>query len=148
MPSCTLNVKIGTGSEYNWNGHLGSADHIHKEKKKPAPMKHLMLFFTKLLKLVLHDSPEAGPSSATVEPAHLSNVLDPFLVSTTCSDTSTLNLFPNAGRYDEDLQSAQLSLAVGEISPLDFNIDIHQDSDKPVFMAQGTPPVMCMITQL
>jgi hypothetical protein len=75
-------------------------------------------------------------------------VLDPLLVSIPRSDTSTLDLFPDAGRYDEDLQSAQLSPAVGEISPLDFDIDVHQDSDKPVFMAQGTLPGMRMITQL
>jgi hypothetical protein len=75
-------------------------------------------------------------------------VLDPILVPTTHSNTSTLDLFPDADRCDEDLQSAQLSPAVGEISPLDFDIDVHQDSDKPVFTAQGTPPGMRMITQL
>ena len=111
-------------------------------------MKCLMSSFAKLPKLILHDSPEAGPSLATVEPAHLLSMLDPLLVSTTCSNTSTLDLFPDAGQYNENLQSAQLSPAVGEISPLDFDIDIHQDSDKPICMAQGTPPGMHMITQL
>ena len=109
-----------------------------KKEKTPAPTKRLMSFFTKLPKLVLRDSPEAGPSSATVEPACLSSVLDPLLVSITRSNTSTLDLFPDAGQYDKDLQSAQLSPAVGEISPLDFNINVHQDSDKPVFTARGT----------
>jgi hypothetical protein len=105
--SCDLDVKIGTGGEYNWNGHLASADHLRKEKKKPEPTKHLTSFFAKLPKPVLRDSPEAGPSSATVEPARLSSVLDPLLVSTTHSNTSTPDLFPDAGRCDEDLQSAQ-----------------------------------------
>ena len=75
-------------------------------------------------------------------------MLDPFLVPTIHSNTSSLDLFPDAGRCDEDLQSAQLSPAVGEISPLNFDIDIHQDSDKPIFTAQGTPAGMHMITQL
>jgi len=122
--SCDLNVKIGTGGEYNWNGHLArKSPSQRKEKTRTHEAPHIFLLKTA----------EAGPSSATVEPVRLSSVLDPLLVPTTRSNTqSTLDLFPDAGRCDEDLQSAQLSPAVGEIYPLDFNIDVHQDSDKPV----------------
>jgi hypothetical protein len=46
-----LAILTSTGGEHNWNGHLVSADHIRKEKIKPAQTKMLTSFFTTLLKL-------------------------------------------------------------------------------------------------
>jgi hypothetical protein len=70
---CNIEVKIGTGGDYNWNQHLASSDHIRNSKA--APSKKLTAFFTRAPKVSFRRSPEAGPSSAAGNSLILPNTL-------------------------------------------------------------------------
>ena len=109
---CDLDINIGTGGEYNWNEHLAGTDHIHNTRKKLAPTKQLTSFFAKASGIVIHKSPDAGPSSHSAEPARLSSMLSthpiptPGLFSVVCDGV------------DQELESTQLGPAL-EITVMD-----------------------------
>jgi hypothetical protein len=81
---CGVDVKIGTGGEYNWDQHLASMDHVNNSKAKPS--KKLISFFSKLPKATLRRSPEASMSLVAAPPL-LSSTL-PLILSLRSHTTS------------------------------------------------------------
>ena len=107
---CGLDINIGTGGEYNWNGLLASTDHIHNARKKLAPTKRLTSFFIKVPGIVICESPDAGPSSHLAEPACLSSALSthPIPNPGLCSV-----VHDGVDQSDKEFESTQLGPFIG-----------------------------------
>lgn len=100
---CKIDVKIGTGGEYNWAQHTTSTDHLRNSQKQSAPpVKKLTSFFAKLSKPVPQGSSQPGPSTSASEPPRLSSNLN----STDHESTSNLIVFEEP--RNEELQGFEL----------------------------------------
>jgi hypothetical protein len=105
--TCDLTIKIGTGGEHNWDGHITSAGHIRKEKIKPTWSNVLTSFFTKQPKLTRRESPETTSSpTIAVQPALLSSMLNPAPIAG--PSTAILDPITNSDQHDLNLQTEQI----------------------------------------